>query len=162
MYFPPPHLLNLHLMPNAHRWNPINHISSALSEHMFGLQDNCTHPPLHRAELQGSPPLQLTLHLHPSSADKQRYNESCWVLLGFGPSFSWSCSAKATTHSFLGSQGASSACLWLSFVLGCRQQARGIPGAPRRQICCLEGDLVHPWMLVCSKRGRNSQKTAAT
>lgn len=57
---PPPHLLNLHLMPNAHRWNPINHISSALSEHMFGLQDNCTHPPLHRAELQGSPPLQLT------------------------------------------------------------------------------------------------------
>lgn len=44
-YFPPPHLLNLHLRPNAHRWSPINHISSVLSEHTFGLLHNCTHSP---------------------------------------------------------------------------------------------------------------------
>lgn len=53
--------------------------------------------------------------------------------------------------------------LWLSFVLGRRQQARGVHGAVRsvRKIRVLGGDLVHPQEVVCSKRDRNYQKNSA-
>lgn len=53
MYFSPPCFLNLHFRPNAvHLWNTINCINCALSERMlFGLRADCTHVPLHRAEL---------------------------------------------------------------------------------------------------------------
>lgn len=66
MYFPPPHLLNLHLRPNAHRWNPINRISSALSEHMFGLQDNSTHSPAQGTAAGLASLAAHAPHLHPS------------------------------------------------------------------------------------------------
>lgn len=61
MYFLPLHLLNLHLRPSTHRWHPINCISSALSEHTFDLQDNCTHTPAGFTSLAAHAP-----HLHPS------------------------------------------------------------------------------------------------
>lgn len=66
IYFPPPHLLNLHLMPNADGWNPINHISSALSEPAFGLQGSCTHAPA-QGRVTGFTSFAVhALHLHPS------------------------------------------------------------------------------------------------
>lgn len=86
---------------------------------MFGLQDDCTHTPLHGAEAQGSALLEST-HLPfgtpascvpPSLSDKQRSRESSWVLPGFGLSLSTVDPAqpKPRLHDFLGNRGGTGA-----------------------------------------------------